>query len=124
MLLDEFFPAFDVSERHVVHVDATPQAVYAALRTADLSGHPVARMLLALRAVPALLRRGTRPAARSKARRRGMTLADFEQHGFVVLADDAATRRRFRWYWRVIRPGSGLIRRAMLASIRRAAEAA
>jgi hypothetical protein len=41
-----------------------------------------------------------------------------------VLCGDAATRRRFRWYWRVIRPGSGLIRRAMLASIRRAAEAA
>lgn len=35
---------------------------------------------------------------------------------------DAATRRRFRPYWLLVRPGSGLIRRAMLAAIRRAAE--
>ena len=36
---------------------------------------------------------------------------------------DAATRRRFRAYWLLVRPGSGLIRRAMLRAIRRAAEA-
>ena len=35
---------------------------------------------------------------------------------------DAATRRRFRPYWLLVRPGNGLIRRAMLAAIRRAAE--
>lgn len=40
-----------------------------------------------------------------------------------VICADVATRRRFLWYWCVIRPGSGLIRRAMLASIKRAAEA-
>ena len=36
---------------------------------------------------------------------------------------DPEVRRRFAWYWRIIRPGSGLIRRAMLRAIRRAAEA-
>lgn len=35
---------------------------------------------------------------------------------------DAATRRTFGWYWRLIRPGSGLIRIAMLRAVRRAAE--
>lgn len=41
-----------------------------------------------------------------------------------VLCADAAARRRFRPYWWLIRPGSGLIRRAMLASIRDAAQGA
>lgn len=40
----------------------------------------------------------------------------------VWCAPDA--RRRFRLYWLVVRPGSGLIRRAMLRSIRRKAEEA
>jgi len=39
-----------------------------------------------------------------------------------VLCADAATRRRFRAYWLLVRPGSGLIRRAMLRAVRRAAE--
>ena len=38
----------------------------------------------------------------------------------VRCADDA--RARFRAYWLVVRPGSGLIRREMLAAIRREAE--
>ena len=39
-----------------------------------------------------------------------------------VQCADAAARRRFRVYWLLIQPGSGLIRRSMLGSIRRAAE--
>ncbi len=39
-----------------------------------------------------------------------------------VLCTDAASRRRFRLYWRVIRPWSGLIRRDMLRVIRAEAE--
>jgi len=39
-----------------------------------------------------------------------------------VLCADAAVRRRFRAYWLVIRPFSGLIRREMLAAVRSAAE--
>lgn len=41
-----------------------------------------------------------------------------------VLATDAAARRKFRRYWLVIRPFSGLIRRVWLRAIRRRAEAA
>ena len=39
-----------------------------------------------------------------------------------VVCADAATRRRFLWYWRLIQPGSGLIRRAILSRFRREAE--
>ena len=39
-----------------------------------------------------------------------------------VCCADGAARRRFRPYWLLVRPGSGLIRRAMLGAIRRAAE--
>jgi hypothetical protein len=39
-----------------------------------------------------------------------------------VLCADAATRRRFRAYWMLIRPFSGLIRQEMLAAVRSAAE--
>ena len=38
-----------------------------------------------------------------------------------VQCADAASRRRFRLYWLVIRPFSGLIRRAMLAAVAREA---
>ena len=39
-----------------------------------------------------------------------------------VLCADAAVRRRFRAYWFLIRPFSGLIRREMLVAVRSAAE--
>lgn len=40
-----------------------------------------------------------------------------------VFATDAASARRFAAYWRVIYPGSALIRRGWLAAVRRRAEA-
>jgi len=36
-----------------------------------------------------------------------------------IVCGDAESRRRFRRYWRFVRPGSGLIRRWLLAEIRR-----
>ena len=39
-----------------------------------------------------------------------------------VVCGDAASRRKFRLYWRVVGPFSGLIRRSMLRAIRRQAE--
>ncbi len=39
-----------------------------------------------------------------------------------VFATDAVSRRRFARYWRVIRPGSGFIRRMWLRAIKRRAE--
>ncbi len=40
-----------------------------------------------------------------------------------IFATDRAARRRFRLYWLLVGPGSGLIRRMWLRSIRRRAEA-
>jgi hypothetical protein len=39
-----------------------------------------------------------------------------------ILTGDAGARRRFRLYWTLVRPGSGLIRRLMLRAIRAEAE--
>ncbi len=54
-----------------------------------------------------------------------------QQYGMCELATetrvkcaDAKSRRNFGLYWAVIRPGSGLIRRCMLRSIRKKAEEA
>ena len=40
-----------------------------------------------------------------------------------VVGTDAAARRRFAWYWRLIQPFSGFIRGVMLKEIKRSAEA-
>lgn len=39
-----------------------------------------------------------------------------------ILCGDSASRRRFRAYWALIRPGSGIIRHAILAAVRGEAE--
>ena len=39
-----------------------------------------------------------------------------------VVCGDAASRQKFRRYWRVVAPFSGLIRRSMLRAVRREAE--
>lgn len=187
-LLDEFFPEYDVRERHSRQIAASPERVFAALRTANLAGGFTTRVLFALRGLPAFLH----AMVHGKIPRLGrgvLRLEDFERAGFAVLAErpndelliglqgrfwrprgdleiiDAATARqpipigraragwnfqlrqlpagrtelvtetrvrcgdrptwrRFRWYWALIRLGSGLIRRAMLASIQRDAESA
>jgi hypothetical protein len=187
MLIDRFMPRWDARERHRIRVRAAPEAVYAALRTADLARHPLVRALLALRALPAVLADRSRRRELRERAARPITLAAFEEQGFRVLAEDpprelviglegafwtpagdlrpvdpltfagpvppgvaraawnfsvdrvddrscvlrtetriltgdAAARRRFRLYWTLVRPGSGLIRRIMLRSIRAEAE--
>lgn len=187
-LLDEFFPEYDVRERHSRQIAAPADRVFAALRTANLARSVTVRVLFALRGLPALFH----SIAHGRVPRLGasvLRLADFEREGLTVLAErhndelliglqgrfwrprgdldvidaasarqpipvgraragwnfhlrslpsggtelvtetrvrcgDRSTWRRFRWYWALIRPGSGLIRRAMLASIQHDAEAA
>lgn len=188
VLIDDFMPRWHVGERHQLRIQAPPEQVFAALRTADLGGHPLVRGMLALRASPAALAGGV--DGLRKLRRRAsarIDLASFEAKGFHLLAedpphelviglegafwkprgdlrpvsaatfrrpvphgvaravwnfavtpaswegsvlstetrvrmDDPAARRRFRLYWLVVRPGSGLIRRLMLRAIRDQAE--
>lgn len=180
-LIDEFMPAYDVSEYHETRVRAPIEKVYDALRTTDLGGSPIVRMLLRLRSLPAILTTGDHkrnpklnldmilrggfvllgenPPAEialgiigrfwtlSASRRRvnADEFVAFAEPGYAkavwnfslveesrevtrlatetrVRCLDDASRWRFRMYWALIAPFSGLIRREALRMIRRSSE--
>jgi hypothetical protein len=88
MLIDAYLPQYDVSERHRTRVAASREATYSALWTANLANSPVARMLLALRALPGAMRGGVAGVRALWARgSRPVTLATFQERGFEVLAE-------------------------------------
>ena len=174
-------PACDVSEFHQCQVRAPIETVYAALRTADIGGSPIVRLLLRLRNLS--------PVSTTVGHRRHteLTLDTILKNGFVLLGEnppneialglvgrfwtksggrcrvdadqfmsfdlpgyakavwnfslveenagvtrlatetrvkclDRASQRRFRIYWALIAPFSGLIRREALRMIRKSAE--
>jgi hypothetical protein len=177
-MLDDFLPRYDVNESHSISTRAAPAAVMAAIRALTPREVPVLVALMAVRSVPALLRRRRLPA-------RGPLLDGFRKSGFVQLSEtpdelvlggvgrfwqpsgglrridaaefagfaepgwakaafnlqvervgtrtvlstetriattDERARRSFARYWRLIHPGSALIRIAWLRAIRRRAE--
>jgi hypothetical protein len=179
-MLDDFLPRYDFNEVHSVATSATPAAVMDAIRGLTPGEVPVLVALMALRSLPALLRRGRLPL-------RGPLLDGFRKSGFVTLHEapdelvvggvgrfwepsgglrridpgefggfaepgfakaafnfeikrigertllttetriattDDRSRRRFARYWRVVHPGSALIRLAWLRAIRKRAERA
>jgi hypothetical protein len=181
--LDEFLPDFDVNEVHSTRVAAPPEAVLAAARAVTSREVPLLVVLMALRRLPAAIRRRRSPAARraldapllDQMTRGGFLLladrpdelvagvvgrfwtpdggihrlgaaefAGFEEPGFAKAAvnfradavpggtllttetrircTDDASRRSFRRYWRIVMPGSAMIRRAWLRAIRLRAE--
>ena len=100
MILDELMPKYDVVERHRTLVRAEPEAVYAALRDADLAGGPLASALMTVRRAPAaaiaFLRSPRRALLELRERRERqkqsggtVRLADFERSGFRVVAERA-----------------------------------
>jgi hypothetical protein len=177
-VLDDFLPTYDFHEVHSVATDASPAAVMDAIKSLTPLEVPVLVALMAVRSLPAILRR--RPPAV-----RGTLLDGFRKAGFVALRDapdevvyggvgrfwkptgdlrrveaaafgdfadpgcakavfnlrvdpagertllttetriattDEHARRSFACYWRLIHPGSALIRRDWLRAIRRRAE--
>jgi hypothetical protein len=181
--LDEFLPDYDANEIHSTRVAATPADVMAAARAVTSREVPLLVALMALRRLPAAVRRRSADPARRALDRPildGMTgggftvLADrpdelvlgvvgrfwtadggvrqvsgedfaaFDEPGFAkgamnfhviarsggsllttetrIQGTDDAARRRFKRYWRVVMPGSALIRRAWLRAIRKRAE--
>jgi hypothetical protein len=189
MLLDDYLPEFDVRTSYAVRIVASPERVYASLRTANFDQWGLTRALYALRALPTFptAPRDTWGRFREELVRQRFTLEDMLAGGFTLLAArppeelvlgsvgrfwrargelcatspahfrepappgtakaawnfavvrhsdgvtelrtetrvlcaDVTTRRRFRAYWTLIRPFSGLIRREMLAAVRSAAE--
>jgi hypothetical protein len=180
-LIDEFMPACHVSEYHETMVREPIEKVYDALRTADLGGSPIVRLLLRLRALPAIFTTGGHKRnlklnldaimkggfvllgenppneialgligrfwtlSGSRCRVSAHEFTAFDMPGYAkavwnfslveesaevtrlatetrVLCLDAASRRRFRVYWALIAPFSGLIRREALRMIRRSSE--
>jgi hypothetical protein len=181
-MIDDWMPQYDFVERHHAIVRVPSPVVFEAISDVDLSAHPLIRLLLALRALPARLVRQSSKVPHGP----GLTLRDAAAYGFVLLAEepdreivlgltgrfwhpggnilatapatfrdripagaarvawsftladtpagtrlstetrilcaDAAARRAFGRYWFLVRPGSGLIRRAMLRMIKREAE--
>jgi hypothetical protein len=188
MLIDQFLPRFDAVESHTTIVRASPDRVWAAIRTADFGSNGIVRALFAIRGMPAFLTAPREALARARTPVHApLTLDAALTHGFIILGEqperelllgtagrfwgargalchidpqqfmsfnepgaaqaawnfairplvanktvlstetrvrcvDPAGRWRFRIYWALIRPFSGLIRLVMLRAIKRDAE--
>jgi hypothetical protein len=83
MLIDSFAPKPDAVETHSVLINAPRHIVYQTLRTADLGGSPIVKLLLALRSVPAFVAN----PCRSMPSNQEITLQTLIDSGFGVLAE-------------------------------------
>ena len=172
--LDDFLPAYEFSERHAVHITASPARIDEALRTVTIADIPVARALWWLRRLGRPYGDATKPFVGGELP--GVVLEDVPEEGVVLgltgqfwrllgggrdaarprTADeflafdrpdtckavvdfrvgertlstetrvhvaDPVSRRKFRRYWLVVRPFSGLFRVLLLRAARRRAEA-
>ena len=84
-LLDRYLPEFDVRERHTRVLHADVEAVQAAIGQTDLTGIPLVRALLVLRALPGRLR--ARLDGRATPVPPPFTLADMPRAGWTALAE-------------------------------------
>jgi hypothetical protein len=81
VLIDDFMPVYDVSERHHTLVQASASSTYDAVRRVDLGRSKLVRALFAARGIPLLIKH-KRPVTRT------MTLDDLVRGGFVWLGED------------------------------------
>jgi hypothetical protein len=81
-LLDEVIPTYDVASRHALRIAASPDRVYSAARMADLGRPPLVRLLMGIRALPAVLLRRPRRVRTRADRTVGPT-------GFTLVAERA-----------------------------------
>lgn len=82
MRLDHFLPNYHFSERHEIRVNATPEIVFAALKSVDMRDAFIIKSLLMLRMLPHLIRHTSRPAYAHP-----IKLDVFTKMGFIKLAD-------------------------------------
>ncbi len=80
MLIDTFLPKYDVTEYHEIEICAPRQRVYEAVTSLNLSRSRIVRTLLAVRGMPALLRRTNKSAKEPDFNLEGLL-----QSGFVLL---------------------------------------
>jgi hypothetical protein len=91
LLIDQFLPEYGFAERHEIEVRAPGEAVFAAIRRADLGAALPVRFLLGLRALPGALLgfpRGLRELGSHLTA--SLRLGDFEKQGFTILAEAPA----------------------------------
>lgn len=173
--LDDFLPAYELSERHRIEIDAPASRIDAAFREVSIADIPLARALWWIRRLGRPYGDATKPFIGGELP--GVVLEDVPEEGIVlgltgqfwrllggqhdvarpttaeeflaydradsckVVIDfrvgqgslatetrvhvaDPASRRKFRRYWFVVRPFSGLIRILLLRAARGRAEAA
>jgi hypothetical protein len=83
MLIDSFAPNPDAVEVHSIAIDASPETVHRAIRTADLGGSLIIKLLMGLRSLPEFIRRsGCVPPRNQK-----ITLQTMIDSGFGLLAE-------------------------------------
>jgi hypothetical protein len=136
--LERVLPNFDFRERHSRFIDCSPETAVSRLLQTGAAPDRLTRVLFALRGIP---RRGSildlmrwltaDEIAPGVFVRRGRIeiavafWAEPAESGSAlhtetrVRAGDRAARRRFRLYWLVVRPFSGLIRRRWLRAAAR-----
>src|SRR5437660_6798770 len=96
-------PEFDISEHHLVRVEASPERAYDAARGVDLARSRAIRALFAARGIPWLVR-GRRPTPGT------MRLDDLVKAGFVWLAEDPPTELVLGVVGSFWRPRGGVVR--------------
>ena len=84
MLIDSFAPDPDAVETHSIAINASSDAVYRALWTADLGGSLIIKLLMGLRALPEIVLHGGRALPRD----RKITLQTVIDSGFGLLANE------------------------------------
>jgi hypothetical protein len=82
MLVDEFLPVHDFVERHHLDILASPERVYAAVRTLNMSNSTIIRWLFLLRGLPTFLH----PHDQLK-QALGLTLEGLLKNGFILLGE-------------------------------------
>jgi hypothetical protein len=80
MLIDDFLPVYDATERHRIDIRAPAEQVYAAVQTLDLGHSPIVRWLFLLRGLPAFWLSRQKPKQPL-----GLTMDRLLKSGFIVL---------------------------------------
>ena len=111
MLIDEFLPTYEVSERHERLIPAPPAVVYSAVRSGDLGRSWLVRALLAMRSAPGLLGHRRRAVARLRAVTAGsrLTIAVLLEEGFALLAEEAGREVVLGLVGRFWTPSGGIV---------------
>jgi hypothetical protein len=86
MTINDVMPRWEIRSVHSITIRRPPDRVFEAIRTTDFAEHPLVRTMLGLRALPAAMGKNGWAEFRERAGQ-PVTLAQFEEQGFCVLAE-------------------------------------